>query len=133
MITAILPAYNEFDELPRAIEALRAQTVPPDHIVVALNNSAPGLAEVAAATGVDVIDLGDCPGMKAEALNRVFQLLMLTATGWDMFVVADADSRLAPTWIETALEHVDESTVVGGIFLGEQGGGWLGACAAGVG
>lgn len=123
-VTVIIPAYNEFEELPRAVAALRKQTRPPDRVVIALNNAMPCLFEAAVLTGADVLDLGACPGMKAEALNLAFAQMSFEPT--DRIVVCDADSILAPTWLETAGKLVDETTVVGGIFLGEPGGGWLG-------
>jgi biofilm PGA synthesis N-glycosyltransferase PgaC len=123
-VTVIIPAYNEFTELPRAVAGLRSQTTPPDRVVVALNNATDGLYEVAVATGADVLNLGACPGLKAEALNKAISLL--TFGPHDRIVVCDADSILSPTWLETATSFVSDTTVVGGIFLGEPGGGWLG-------
>lgn len=124
-ITVVIPAYNEFEELPRAVAALKAQTLPPDRIVIALNNAKPGLYDVAVATGAEVHDVGHCPNLKAEALNKVMAEILPTLVNKDRIVVCDADSTLAPTWLEVADSHVDDA-IVGGVFLGESGGGWLG-------
>lgn len=128
-VWAVLPAYNEVEELPEAVRALGCQTRPPDHIVLAINNARPGLLDVAynlAKTNpkVRVLDLGKCPGLKAEALNIALARIEVEP---DHFVlVQDADSELAPTWIEVALNHAASDTVVGGVFLGREGGGALG-------
>ena len=125
-ITAIIPAYNEFEELPRAVASLRAQSLPPDQIIIALNNAKPGLFGAAVATGASVIDLGRCPNLKAEALNRLIAEILPQMHDDDLLLVADADGTLASTWIETAAGLMGPAVVVGGVFLGQSGGGWLG-------
>lgn len=123
---ALIPTYNEVAELPVAVEALRNQTTPPDRIIAVVNNAAPGLLEVAHATGAEVVDAGRCPRHKAQALNHALRAILPGLGDGDVILVADADGTLAPTWLETAHAHIDAQTVIGGLFLGEPGGGWLG-------
>lgn len=59
-VVALVPTHDEVHELPMAISALRAQTRPPDRIVIVVNNPRGGIEEVARATGEDVVVVPVC-------------------------------------------------------------------------
>lgn len=115
MLTAVIPARNEAASLPGTIASLRAQTVPPDRIIVAPNNCTDDTAEVARALGVEVFEVVANRHRKAGALNQA-----LTAVQSDLVLILDADTRLAPTFVQRALQELLEARVgaVGGVFTG---------------
>jgi biofilm PGA synthesis N-glycosyltransferase PgaC len=126
-LVALLPAHDEAETLPRALEALRAQTRPPEHIVVVSDNSTDGTAVVARDLGAEVVETVDNTDKKAGALNQVLARLLPTLHDDDMILVQDADSRLDPQFIETAISYVERGFGgVGGVFRGDAGGGFVG-------
>ena len=119
MITAIVPAVDE-PGIAATIASIRAQTVPVDRIIVALNNSTDPAATAgpAARAGAEVIDLGHITGRKAGAINRT--LARLPRDG--AVLVMDADTLLTPTWVESALVELADPAVggVGAVFHADQ-------------
>src|SRR6185295_5904716 len=93
-ITAIVCAYNESRLLPGCLYSLRAQTRPPDDILVINNASTDETAAVARAVpGVRLID-EPCKGL---VLARETARL---ATDADIVAYMDADCRAPITWLE---------------------------------
>jgi biofilm PGA synthesis N-glycosyltransferase PgaC len=118
-VVALVPAYNEVAELPLAIDALRRQTRPPDHIAVIINNPRDRIVEVGRSTGVECHVIEHCPDLKAGALNEALDLLMPGLDDGDVVLVQDADSYLDPEFIERGLAaYVDDVGGVGGVFRG---------------
>lgn len=129
MITAIIPAVVEPD-VDRTIRSLLAQTIPPDRIVVAVNNTDdPATREAAESVGsplVEVRELGTISGRKAGALNAV--LRTLPREGYVM--VLDADTEIVPGFIERALRDLADPAVgaTGAVFGAEAATGYLSLC-----
>ena len=102
MITVIIPAVVEPD-VDRTIRSLLAQTVMPDRIIIAVNNTEDPATRISAeSTGsplVEVRELGRIEGRKAGAINRV--LATLPRKGYVM--VLDADTEIVPGFIERAM------------------------------
>jgi len=122
-ITAVLPAHNEQATLPAAVAALRAQTVAPDRILVVSDNSTDATAEVARGLGVEVVETVDNRYRKAGALNQV-----LPTVTTDVVLVMDADTTIAPTFVEEGLSVLAERPevgAVGGVFRGADDSGLL--------
>lgn len=118
-VVAVVPTHNEVSQLPYAIAALRAQTRPPDRILIAVNNPRDGVEQVAQESGAEVVLLGACPDLKAGALNQVLDTLMPQLHDDDCILVQDADSYLDPQFIECALRAEDLCIGgVGGVFRG---------------
>jgi cellulose synthase/poly-beta-1,6-N-acetylglucosamine synthase-like glycosyltransferase len=106
-----------------------AQTCLPDRIVVVSDNSTDATDEIATSWGsyVELFTTQRNRHMKAGALNQF--LATLEADPDDtMVLVMDADSRIVPTFIETATERLRDPLIgaVGGIFAGDGKNGWLG-------
>lgn len=118
-VIAVVPTHDEVRELPLAIAALRAQTRPPDRILVVVNNPRGGIERVARATGAEVEVLPHCPELKAGALNHVLDHLMPQLRPNDWVLVQDADSYLDPEFIRSGLA-ADAPDVggIGGVFRG---------------
>lgn len=107
-VIVLLPAYNEADTIARTVAALRAQTRPPDWIIVLPNNCTDDTEAVAYEIAGDDLSVWPYPGrnpdLKAGALNRAIGMLELGLTDKDWLLVTDADSVLSPRWIEEALD-----------------------------
>ena len=129
-ISVIIPAVVEPD-VDRTIRSVLAQTHLPDRIIVAVNNAAGDTSTEAAALAVgsplvEVRGLGEITGRKAGAINRV--LATLPREGYVM--VLDADTEIVPTFIERALQDLEDPAVgaTGAVFGAEAATGYLSLC-----
>ncbi len=93
-ITAIVCAYNEARHLPACLFSLKAQTRPPDEIIVVNNASTDETAAVARAVpGVRVLD----EPLKGLVIAR--ETARREASS-DVLAYVDADCRVPPRWVE---------------------------------
>jgi N-acetylglucosaminyltransferase len=106
-LTVIVPAHNEEAGLPATLEAIRRQTVPPDKVVVVDDGSTDRTGEVAAAYGATVLRPPHNLGSKAKAQNHA-----LPACDTDLVLAVDADTVLAPDYIEKIKPAFDDPEVV---------------------
>jgi poly-beta-1,6-N-acetyl-D-glucosamine synthase len=97
-VTVIVPAFNESATLAETIGSLRAQTVPPEEIIVVDDGSTDGTGDVARALGVTVVRPPENTGSKAGA-----QTFALPFVETPFTVALDADTTLAPDAIEKLL------------------------------
>ena len=101
--TVIVCAFNEARMLPACLYSLRAQTRPPDEILVINNASTDDTAEVARAIpGVRVIDEPVKGLVVARETAR-----RLTRT--DVAAYVDADCRAPITWLERVERRLEQS------------------------
>ena len=100
------------------MDALHAQTLPPDRVIVVANNCTDLTAQVAAGHGAEVIDLPHCEGRKAGALNTALARILPDLDDTDYMFVQDADTILVPDFLRLALEcaRVDRHRVVCGRY-----------------
>jgi poly-beta-1,6-N-acetyl-D-glucosamine synthase len=130
-VIALIPAWNSGQVLADSVAALRAQTLPPDRIIVIANNCTDNTAEVARVAGAEVMELPVCRGRKAGALNVALRALLPPLGPEDFIVVQDDDTRLGPDWIANALRRLTSvrrpAHAVGATFHGRSGGGLIGA------
>jgi len=103
-IIAMTPAYNEADFIGATVNALKAQTIPPDRIIVIANNCTDNTAMIAKEHGAEVIDLPVCEGRKAGALNTALEQILPTLDDDDYVFVQDADTLLVPDFFRLAFE-----------------------------
>lgn len=129
MITAVIPAHNEADALPRTIASLRAQDVPPDHIIVVSDNSTDDTHKVSESLGVEAVETVNNLHRKAGALNSILGNLV-SLNDSDLVLVMDADTELSPHFISRALDELDDPNVggVGAVFRGEKPKSYLELC-----
>ncbi|MFK0293234.1 glycosyltransferase family 2 protein [Streptomyces sp. NPDC090442] len=105
-VTVIVPAHNEEEGLPATLESLARQTVPPDRILVVDDASTDRTGEVAAAHGATVLRPPRNLGSKARAQNHA-----LPRCTTDLVLAVDADTVLAPDYIERILPVFDDPGV----------------------
>ncbi|MDH6625218.1 biofilm PGA synthesis N-glycosyltransferase PgaC [Streptomyces sp. LBL] len=126
-LAALIPAHNEQDRIAAAIQGLRGQTRPPDLIVVVADNCTDDTATIAAALGAQVYVTQGNTHRKAGALNQAITWVLPHLDDRDLLLVQDADTVLNPSFAETAVATFNRRVgAVGGVFYGEQGGGFLG-------
>lgn len=127
MLIAFIPAHNEQDCIGSAIQGLKAQTVPPDRIVVVADNCTDDTIIVSKSLGCQVFETKGNTDKKAGALNQAFDNIYFDRN-IDHVLVTDADCVLDPQFIETALETLEDERYggVGGTFRGQDGGGFVG-------
>lgn len=127
---ALIPAHNEESSIGETIDSLRRQSYVPDHIVVVCDNCTDRTDEIARSHGAEVFTTRDNTTKKAGALNQALRTFLTELRPTDRVLVVDADTRLAPNFISSAVSALSDPAVgaVGGIFYGEQGAGLLGVC-----
>jgi len=105
-ISAIVCAYNEASYLPACLYSLRAQTRPPDEILVINNASTDGTGAVAREVpGVRVVD------EPARGLVIARETGRLAARG-DVLAFVDADCRPPIVWMERLERRLSSSDAV---------------------
>ncbi|MBD7998371.1 MULTISPECIES: glycosyltransferase family 2 protein [Oerskovia] len=115
-VVAVVPAHDEAEALPGTLASLRAQTRPVDRVLVVSDNSTDRTVEVSRALGADVVETVGNTGRKAGALNQA-----LAVVDAENVLVLDADTSIAPTFVEEGLALLDEDPAlgaVGGVFRG---------------
>jgi len=94
-ISIIIPAYNEASTLPACLEAIAAQTVQPDEVIVVDNNSTDSTTAVASRYPFVKVVLEKRQGI-AHARNKGFN-----AASGDLLARIDADTQVPADWIES--------------------------------
>jgi len=115
-VVVVIPAHDEAAALSATLASVRAQTRPADRVLVVSDNSTDATVDVARALGADVVETVGNTDRKAGALNQA--LLHVDA---ENVLVLDADTTLAPTFVEDGLALLDARPAlgaVGGVFRG---------------
>ncbi|MBM3134215.1 MAG: glycosyltransferase family 2 protein [Chloroflexi bacterium] len=109
-ISVVIPAYNEARYIGDCLEALQAQTYPPQQfeIIVADNGSSDDTARLARAYGARVVM--ELKKGVALARQRGFQ----EARG-PIIASTDADTRVPPWWLERMAGHFSGEQGLGGV------------------
>ena len=128
LVVAIIPAWNEAGFIAGTVDGLRRQTRPPDVIVVIANNCTDNTAGAARAAGAQVIEIPQCPGRKAQALNHGIEMILPSLADTDRIFVQDGDTRIVPRWLELAGDLMDAvpRAVVSGRYACEAENGLIG-------
>lgn len=127
MITALIPAHNEQDNIAAAVQALQGQDVPPDEIVVVCDNCDDDTPYIAKDSGATVITTLGNQHKKAGALNQALDLILPGLTDTDSVLVTDADSVLDADFVGNAVKRIEAGyDAVGGVFRGTPGDGAVG-------
>ncbi|MBO8196320.1 glycosyltransferase family 2 protein [Streptomyces oryzae] len=105
-VTVIVPAHNEEAGLPATLESVLAQTTPPEQVIVVDDASTDRTGDVARSYGVEVLRPAANLGSKAKAQNHA-----LPHCRGDLVLAVDADTVLAPDYIERILPAFDDPSV----------------------
>lgn len=103
-LSIVIPAYNEERALPNCLEAIAAQTVKPDEVIVVDNNSTDRTAEVARRYPFVTL-LHEPKQGRVFARNRGFD-----AAESDIIGRIDADTVLPPDWAERTKRFYERKT-----------------------
>jgi cellulose synthase/poly-beta-1,6-N-acetylglucosamine synthase-like glycosyltransferase len=128
-LTVLVPAHDEALTIAATLESLRSQTRPPDRVVVVADNCTDDTAKIARANEAEVFTTVGNTDKKAGALNQALAELFGKISARDVVMVMDADSVIAPEFLETAMGRLEadpDLIAVGGVFYGEPGGGLVG-------
>lgn len=128
-VVVLVPAHNEAEGIAETVTALRRQTRLPDEILVVSDNSTDETVELAERAGARVTETVGNRHKKAGALNQALAAVLPRLRDDDFVLVQDADSVLDPEFIESALARLtvdDRLGAVGGVFRGQDGGGFVG-------
>lgn len=129
-VVAVIPAHNEQATVGGTVASLQRQTVPPGRVLVVSDNSTDDTVAVAREAGASVMETDGNSARKAGALNQALSTLDLAAG--DLVLIMDADTIMAPQWIERALMELQDPRVgaVGAVFQADTDKGWLRGCQA---
>lgn len=103
-VSVVIPVRDDGPHLRRCLDALAAQTIAPDEIVVVDNGSTDDSADIARAAGARVVFCGE-RGIPAAAATGY------DAAEGDLILRLDADSLPAPTWIASLVEALADPEV----------------------
>jgi cellulose synthase/poly-beta-1,6-N-acetylglucosamine synthase-like glycosyltransferase len=109
-VTVIVPAYNEEDGIRDTLDALKKQTQPPDRVIVVDDCSTDNMPAVLKLEYDDFADVLRPPanlGSKARAQNYALQFCTT-----DLVLPVDADTVLAPNYIELIVKPFKDPNVV---------------------
>jgi poly-beta-1,6-N-acetyl-D-glucosamine synthase len=127
LVVALIPAHNEQDRIGKAIRSLDEQISKPDLTIVIADSCTDRTALAAQSAGADVFVTVGNEHKRAGALNQVLDLLLPQLRDDDAVLIMNADSFLAPTFVDEARRRLTEGVGgVGGVFMGLEGGGFVG-------
>jgi cellulose synthase/poly-beta-1,6-N-acetylglucosamine synthase-like glycosyltransferase len=129
-VVALIPAHNEEAGIGACLDALAAQARPPDETFVVSDNCTDETEQIVLSRGdVGLIRTVGNRDKKAGALNQALDVGLGQLEPFDVVLVVDADSILAPSFVKTALDYLGHGySAVGGNFRGQPGAGFLGMC-----
>ncbi len=128
-VTVLIPAHNEESCLGATLASLRAQSPPPDRVVVVADNCTDGTVALAREAGVEVVETIGNDKKKAGALNQALAQILPGQGDNDLVMVMDADTVLDPGFLRGAIRRMTDDRAlmaVGGLFYGEDGCGLIG-------
>jgi poly-beta-1,6-N-acetyl-D-glucosamine synthase len=127
-VVVLIPAHNEAASITETINSLRRQSRPPDEIIVVSDNSCDATDDRSMLHGAKVLVTVGNRARKAGALNQALRRVLPRLSRDDFVLVMDADSQLAPGWIECAVDALRRDREVGGVsgtYTGEDGPGLI--------
>jgi poly-beta-1,6-N-acetyl-D-glucosamine synthase len=128
-ITVLIPAHDEEGCISETLASLKAQSHPPERIVVVADNCTDRTVDLARAAGVEVFETVANTKKKAGGLNQALAQVMPGMGDNDCVMVMDADTTLDAGFLEGAVRRLTDDRAlmaVGGLFYGEEGAGLIG-------
>jgi poly-beta-1,6-N-acetyl-D-glucosamine synthase len=103
-IVAVIAARNEGACIAASVRALWGQTLPPDRVLVVVNNTTDDTAAQAGMAGAEVLVMESNPHAKAGALNFGIERVMPGLRDSDYIFVQDADTECVPGFFARAVQ-----------------------------
>lgn len=128
-ITVLIPAHNEERQIAATLVSLRMQELMPDRVIVIADNCLDDTEGIARNFGARVLRTEGNTEKKAGALNQALDMILPTLRSDDYVLVMDADTELGHDFLSTAVRILRKDKrvgAVGGVFYGQDGGGFLG-------
>lgn len=126
-VVALVPAHDEEEAIGGTLVGLMTQSRPPDEVTVVCDNCTDRTPGLAAMAGARVFFTRGNRRKKAGALNQALAAVLPRLGPDDVVLVVDADTVLAPRFVEAALREIGRGAgACGGVFFGGGGGGLLG-------
>lgn len=128
-LTVLVPAHNEEAGIGATLASLRAQSHPPERVVVVADNCTDRTAEIARAAGAEVFTSVGNRHKKAGALNQALAEILPGQGENDLILVMDADTALDDGFLAAAVRRMSADRAlmaIGGLFYGEEGKGLIG-------
>lgn len=122
MIVVIVPAHNEADNITACVESLKAQSAPPDRIIVSCDNCTDSTADVARAAGAEAYPTANNTARRSGALNQGLSRVLPELKPRDIVVMLDADTFLEKDFLRNArrLMYSRGYDIVGTVFEGDR-------------
>ncbi len=114
-VVALIPAHNEEAGITETVLSLRAQTSPPDAIVVMADNCSDETVARAKAAGAWVCPTVGNTAKKAGALNQGLTAILPALAPGDFVLCQDADGQLEPHFLVEALRTFTMVDGLGGL------------------
>lgn len=112
-VVALIAAHNEEEQLPGTLASLAAQSLPLERVLVMADNCTDSTVALAEAAGVEVVETVDNSARKAGALNQ--GIALLDPHSYDYLLQIDADTELAPDFVEAAVAELESDGALGGV------------------
>lgn len=128
-ITVLIPAHNEEGCIAETLASLRAQSHPPERIIVVADNCTDRTVPIAREAGVEVFETVANTKKKAGGLNQALAQVLPGMGDNDCVMVMDADTTLDAGFLDGAVRRLSDDRAlmaVGGLFYGEEGAGLIG-------
>lgn len=117
-VVALVPAHNEEALIADTVSSLLSQTSPPERVIVVADNCTDRTPQIAEQAGAEVFFTRENRHKKAGGLNQALAEVLPELPESGFVLVMDGDSRLAPGFIEAALDRMEPGVgAAGGIFL----------------
>jgi poly-beta-1,6-N-acetyl-D-glucosamine synthase len=132
-LQVVIPAHNEAAGIARTLRSVRRQTLVPSSLIVVVDNCDDDTALIADRAGAEVFRTRGNTEKKAGALNQFLAERLDLLAPDDVLLMMDADTRLAPGFLEHAVGLIEQDGslgAVGGVFVGDRPIGWLQHCQA---
>ncbi len=123
-VTVLIPAHNEEASLPLTLFSLRAQSTPPQRVIVVADNCTDATVVIAHQHGVEVFESVANTDKKAGALNQALAQILPGQGDNEIVMVMDADTTLDDGFLQEAVSrftHDRALMAIGGLFYGEEG------------
>jgi GT2 family glycosyltransferase len=105
-VSAIIPTYNRADLVQSIVTNLRAQTRPPDQVIVVDNGSQDATQILARELGTDLVVFPENRGFAAAVNEGIRQ------ASSDWLLIVNNDVVLEPEWLERLLNAVEQENVL---------------------